>query len=128
MIPQIHNPDPELLKEIEQLKQSVTELQSLLEAANQERLLLEHELIQVTEKARRSQLLNYDFLAGIFHEIKTPVNGIFGFLGHLKDNDISREEQQKFIEIMQNACQSLIQTFNAILEHRESLRNQDYTL
>jgi signal transduction histidine kinase len=104
------------MKNPEQLKQLVAELQLLLDTANHERTRLEHELIQEKEKSSEIQRLNAAVLSSFCHEIRTPVNGILSFSELLKDQDISVEEQQQFIEMIQTGCQSLVKAINSLLE------------
>ena len=59
------------------------------------------ELIKAKEKAEESDRLKSAFLANISHEIRTPMNGILGFAELLREPDLSPENQQEFIGIIE---------------------------
>ena len=61
----------------------------------------EDELIKAKEKAEESDRLKSSFLANLSHEIRTPMNGILGFAELLKESDLSPENQQEFIRIIE---------------------------
>ncbi len=76
----------------------------------------EEELIRAKEKAEESNLLKTHFLANMSHEIRTPMNGIIGFLQLLQDMDMTREEKDSYIEILNNSGQRLLDTIKDIIE------------
>jgi signal transduction histidine kinase len=49
------------------------------------------------------------------HEIRTPINGILGFLDLLRD-DISNEEKNEYINIIENSTRQLLDTLTDIIE------------
>jgi len=55
------------------------------------------------------------FLANMSHEIRTPLNGIVGFTNILKESDL-REDQQEFVDIIEESSQNLIRIVNDILD------------
>lgn len=68
------------------------------------------------EKAEESDRLKSAFLANMSHEIRTPMNGILGFTDLLKDPDLTGEDQQKFIEVIQKSGARMLNTVNDIIE------------
>jgi len=76
----------------------------------------ELELIEAKQKAEESDRLKSAFLANMSHEIRTPMNGILGFTGLLQNPDLSGEEQQSYIEIIQKSGNRLLSTVNDIIE------------
>ncbi|MBN1198766.1 MAG: PAS domain-containing protein [Bacteroidales bacterium] len=76
----------------------------------------ENELISARIKAEESNRLKSAFLASMSHEIRTPMNGILGFLQLLKDMDLTSEERDRFIEIVNKSGQRLLRTINDIIE------------
>ncbi len=117
-----NEPNPELLKELEQLKQSVTGLQSLLDASNHERTRLGYELVQAKQNMDVNERLQSACLTSFGHEIRTPINCILGFSELLKDPDITIEERQQYIEVINNRCQAL----GKIIAELDFLRNSQY--
>ena len=74
------------------------------------------ELIIAKEKAEESDKLKSEFLRNIHHEIRTPMNAIMGFSEFLKDNDISGEMREQYINIIKSSGKQLIQIIDDILE------------
>ena len=67
-------------------------------------------------KAEESDRLKSAFLANMSHEIRTPMNGILGFAGLLKEPGLSREEQQKYIGIIEKSGIRMLNIINDIID------------
>ena len=80
------------------------------------RLHNEHNLIEAKEKAQENDRLKTAFLQNMSHEIRTPMNGILGFVELLKEPDLTNDEKEKFIGIVEKSGQRLLNTINDILE------------
>jgi PAS domain S-box-containing protein len=76
----------------------------------------ETELIKAKEKAEESDRLKSAFLANLSHEIRTPMNGILGFAELLKEPDLSPENQQEFIQIIESNLQRLLGIINDLID------------
>jgi len=81
-----------------------------------ERKKMELELISAKEKAEESERLKSCFLENMSHEIRTPMNGILGFLDLLREPDLSEENRNEFIEVVNKAGERLLDTINDIIE------------
>ena len=88
------------------------DLQHQLELNTQITIDLEKQKI----KAEESDKMKSAFLANMSHEIRTPMNGILGFTDLLKSQDYSLDEQQYFIEIIQQSGDRMLTTINNIIE------------
>jgi len=55
------------------------------------------------------------FLANMSHEIRTPLNGIVGFTQLLKETE-TNDEQEEFINIIENSSDNLLTIVNDILD------------
>lgn len=76
----------------------------------------EIELRKAKERAEESNRLKTAFLANMSHEIRTPLNAIVGFSNVLVSSDPTKEEQQKYFEIIQTNSELLLNLINDILD------------
>jgi signal transduction histidine kinase len=76
----------------------------------------EDELLLAKEKAEESNRLKTAFLANMSHEIRTPMNGILGFVNLLLNKNISQENQEKYIAIINKSGTRLLNTINDIID------------
>lgn len=76
----------------------------------------EMELVKAKEKAEESDKLKSAFLANMSHEIRTPMNGILGFAELLKKPDLTGEEQQDYIRIIEKSGARMLNIINDIVD------------
>ena len=81
-----------------------------------ERKEMEANLILSKEKAEESDRLKSAFLANMSHEIRTPMNGILGFAELLKEPDLTGEQQQDYIEIIEKSGARMLNIINDIVD------------
>nr|HPR62165.1 ATP-binding protein [Prolixibacteraceae bacterium] len=74
------------------------------------------DLIVAKNKAEESDRLKSAFLANVSHEIRTPMNGILGFLELLTEPDLSENQKEMYLDIMNKSGQRLLETINDIIE------------
>jgi PAS domain S-box-containing protein len=74
------------------------------------------ELLAAKEKAEESDRLKSAFLANMSHEIRTPMNGILGFSELLKEPNLTGDEQQAYIEIIEKSGARLLNIINDIVD------------
>ena len=77
--------------------------------------LLNVQLLKAKEIAEESDRLKSAFLANMSHEIRTPMNGILGFAELLKEPDLSGDEQQEYISIIQKSGARMLNIINDIV-------------
>ncbi len=90
---------------IEGVVEDITELKKVQE-----------DLLNAKVRAEESDRLKSAFLANMSHEIRTPMNGILGFTTLLNDPDLTGDEQQRYIEIIQNSGKRLLSTVNDLID------------
>lgn len=75
-----------------------------------------NELVIAKEKAEESNRLKTAFLQNMSHEFRTPMNGILGFIGLLKNPNLTGDDHIKYIEIVEESGQRLLTTINDLIE------------
>jgi PAS domain S-box-containing protein len=81
-----------------------------------ERKKTEQELITAKLHAEESDRLKSAFLANMSHEIRTPMNGILGFASILKEPDLTGEQQQEYISIIEKSGARMLNIINDIVD------------
>jgi PAS domain S-box-containing protein len=101
-------------------------LTGIIEISNDitERKLAETELIKAKEKAEENDSLKSAFLTNMSHEIRTPMNGILGFTELLRTANLTGEEQQEFIGIIEKSGNRLLNLINDIISISKIETNQ----
>ena len=74
------------------------------------------DLIKAKEQAVESDKLKSAFLNNISHEIRTPFNGILGFLSLLEGDDLTTEERTEYSALIHKSAERLMNTINDIVE------------
>lgn len=69
------------------------------------------DLTEAKHIAEEADMLKSNFLANMSHEIRTPMNGILGFAQLLNDDEIDRDMQLRYIDII---CQNGTMLVNLI--------------
>jgi len=87
------------------VKEDITEKKRMLE-----------DLIKAKEKAEENDNLKTAFLNNISHEIRTPFNGIIGYLSILQNDELSSLEKEEYFGIINNSAYRLMNTINDIVE------------
>ncbi len=87
-----------------------------IEFQNLEYKKLNEELVLAKERAEESNLLKTAFLNNISHEIRTPFNGLLGFLSVIQNEELTKSERDKYIGIINKSAERLLNTINDIVE------------
>jgi PAS domain S-box-containing protein len=77
---------------------------------------IQNDLTKAKERAEESDKLKSSFLNNISHEIRTPFNGILGFLSLLQEEDMTASERDEYIGIINKSAYRLMNTINDIVE------------
>ncbi|MEA3444318.1 MAG: PAS domain S-box protein, partial [Bacteroidota bacterium] len=81
-----------------------------------ERLKAEEDLKLAKEKAEESDRLKSAFLTNMSHEIRTPMNGILGFTELLKETQLSGDEKEQYIQLIEKSGNRMLNTINDIID------------
>jgi PAS domain S-box-containing protein len=76
---------------------------------------LEHEKIRAGA-AEEADKLKSAFLANMSHEIRTPMNAIIGFSNLLRDDDITEDEKNEYIELINHSGDNLLSLIDDIID------------
>jgi len=68
------------------------------------------------DRAQNADKLKSNFLANMSHEIRTPMNGILGFASLIKDSDLPKDVQNRYIEIIEKSGVRLLNIINDIID------------
>ncbi len=77
------------------------------------------ELMEAKEAAEAADIAKGRFLANISHEVRTPMNGIIGFMDLLSRTGLDAE-QSEYLQDARSAAQTLLQLLNDILDYSKS--------
>ncbi len=102
-----------LNQKLDSEKLLVEEVNKNLEKIVEERT---KELIIAKEQAEQSDRLKSAFLANMSHEIRTPMNGILGFAQLLNEADLTGEERQEYIQIIEKSGKRMLNIINEIID------------
>ena len=73
------------------------------------------ELAEARDQAQNADQVKSQFLANISHEIRTPINGIKGFINLLSHSGL-RQEQKRYANIIKQSTQDLSRIINEVLD------------
>jgi len=74
---------------------------------------------------KKSEIPESTFLSGVFHELLTPLNVIFGFSQEIIDSLTDpTPEQQEAAEIINQNRVKLLDTMNSVIEYTEIIQNK----
>jgi signal transduction histidine kinase len=72
--------------------------------------------VEARIKAEASHRLKTAFMNNISHEIRTPLNGIIGFGEIIANEQLSMEEKNQFLTVVQESSERLIHTIDDYLD------------
>lgn len=81
-----------------------------------DRKKFEMDLNLAKEKAEESDRLKTAFLANMSHEIRTPMNAIIGFSELLNDNDLTTQNRQEFVALINENSRMLLSLIEDIID------------
>jgi|GEM_PF-1794768 len=74
-----------------------------------------HYLRRFLERIRESDRTKDRFLAAMSHEIKTPMTGVIGFLGNLRETPLN-EPQRQYLRVIESSARNLLRVINEVLD------------
>jgi signal transduction histidine kinase/CheY-like chemotaxis protein len=99
--------------ELDHEKLLIEDINKNLEKTIEERT---NELQRAKERAEESDRLKSAFLANMSHEIRTPMNGILGFAEILKEPDLTSDQQQEYLGIIEKSGTRMLNIINDIVD------------
>ena len=80
------------------------------------RIKAENDLVRAKEKAEESDRLKTAFLSNISHEVRTPMNAIVGFSQLLKEQSLTPEKRNSFINMIVSKSDDLLRILDEIID------------
>ncbi len=114
----------ETLSERKKAEKALQRTNEQLSKVNKELMHTIEELKISREKAIESDRLKSAFLANMSHEIRTPMNGILGFANLLSEKDLSEEEKNSYLEIINNCANQLLVILDDLIDLAKIEANQ----
>jgi PAS domain S-box-containing protein len=74
------------------------------------------EIIKAKDKAVEADRLKSLFLANMSHEIRTPMNAIIGFTNMLREDNVTKEERNMYIDVIQGNGNALMTLIDSIVD------------
>jgi two-component system, sensor histidine kinase and response regulator len=74
------------------------------------------EIIKAKDKAIEADRLKSLFLANMSHEIRTPMNAIIGFTNMLREENITLQERNSYIDVVQSNGNNLMTLIDSIVD------------
>lgn len=99
-----------------QLKNQNEILEEKVKERTQELLSSNKQLEIAKNKAETSSKLKTAFMQNISHEVRTPLNGILGFSSLMIDPDLSVEDKEDFMEMLQESSDRLVKTITDYMD------------
>ncbi len=96
-------------QEQQELRYNRDQLQTMVEQRTES-------LQRAKKTAEEANAAKTRFLATISHEIRTPMNGMLGMI-QLLENTTLNTGQQKQVQVLHDATDALLETFNQVLEY-----------
>lgn len=75
----------------------------------------EEKLIALNQQALAASRAKEQFLANLSHEVRTPMNGIFGMVNHLLETDLT-PLQRDYLETVHSSSELLLNLLNDVLD------------
>jgi signal transduction histidine kinase len=99
----------EITSQNEELEKHRNHLESLVKERTRE-------LSVSIEKAEESNRLKAAFMANISHEVRTPMNGLIGFIELLKNPDYNQNDRVKYLDIIERCGKQVVDVITDIVE------------
>lgn len=81
-----------------------------------DRKQMELDLIASKRKAEAANVYKNSFISNMSHEIRTPMNGVVACSQLLRDDHLSAEERDQFIDIIQSSSKQLLHLVDDIID------------
>lgn len=82
-----------------------------------------HSFKEMTSKLEKLEALRTELLAGVTHELKTPITSISGLLQAMKDDVVSGEEAKEFLKISLNETEKMKKMVEDLLSFNQFAAN-----
>jgi len=103
-------------KEIEKVNRKYFQINEKLSEQYDQILKLNSDLFMAKSNAEESNRLKSEFLCNFSHEVRTPLNGIMGFVDMLTDLELSMSKRKFYGEIINRSFEDLLKIIDCIMD------------
>jgi Na+/proline symporter/nitrogen-specific signal transduction histidine kinase len=130
LISSIVKEDPISVEEVMQIlgeTQDILRYSKALEKKSNELEQISNDLKAANERMKELDQLKDDFISTITHELRTPITSIKAFAKILKENQLTDQQQDKFLGIVVNESERIARLVNQVLDLKKMQTEQvDY--
>lgn len=76
----------------------------------------QEELLRQKQRAEESDRLKSAFLANVSHEIRTPMSGTIGFAELLRDEHLTPEQRQQYLDVVISSSRHLLRLLDDVMD------------
>lgn len=109
-------------------------IHTLIKTDRKKEMILKKNLHEAILKSQESDRLKSAFLSNISHELRTPLNSILGFSELLKSPRIESDEQDEYIDYINEGSNQLLMILNDLIEisklesNLTQINNEDFCI
>ncbi len=103
-------------KELQEVNEDLKGKNTMLREHNEHIEIINQQLSVAKEKAEESDKLKTSFISNMSHEIRTPMNGIVGFVDLLRYQEVSEEDKESYLDLIEDNSNQLLHIISDLID------------